>query len=44
MMIGKKDIINNGFDASSVYNCINRKLKTHKGYIFKRIKLEVEDE
>jgi len=43
MIIGKQDIINNGFDASSVYSCINGKLKTHKGYIFKRIKLEVEE-
>lgn len=42
LMIGKQEIKDNGFDPSSVYGCISNKLKTHKGYIFKRIKLEVE--
>jgi hypothetical protein len=37
MMYGAKDIRANGFLSQSVYACVNGKLKTHKGYTFRRV-------
>ena len=35
---GKKEIKKYGLSFSGVYECLNGKLKTHKGYTFKRIR------
>ena len=34
---GKKEIVNEGLHNSRVYECVNGKAKTHKGYTFKRL-------
>ena len=34
---GKADIISKGFTDSAIYDCVNGKQKTHKGFTFKRI-------
>ena len=38
--IGAKELHNFGFDHSAVYKCINKKLVSYKGHIFKRIDKE----
>ena len=34
---GKKDIINQGYIPTAVYGCVNGRIKTYRGLIFKRI-------
>lgn len=38
---GKREIKDHGFNMSHVYQCVNGRAKTHKGYTFKR--KEVDD-
>jgi len=40
---GRKALVDFGFGASMVYDCLNGKRKTHKGYVFKRIYNQTPD-
>jgi len=37
LFTGRRDMVEQGFHASNVYSVVNGKLRTHKGYVFKRV-------
>lgn len=37
LLVGTKEMHKRGFDHTRVYDCVNGKRKTHKGFTFKRL-------